>query len=127
MTDHKNKTAYVCFSGDAEIWWLRILQKGFRHCFLIQEAKDHWLVIDPLSTHLDIEMIDKKLYADLPLRLKETGLTVMRTKIMDNEVKTVKTLGVLSCVNIVKRILGVHKFSIITPAQLARFLEKGSS
>ena len=31
--------AWVVFSGAAELWWLRLLKPGFRHCFFEERAR----------------------------------------------------------------------------------------
>ena len=46
--------AWVVFCGDADLWWLRLLRPGFRHCFVALNDGTHWITMDPLSPHLEI-------------------------------------------------------------------------
>ncbi len=115
--------AWVIFSGVAELWWLRILKPGFRHCFAIARDKKNWIVLDPLSPHLEVAVLPLSSGFDLPRWLEEQRLTVVRAPI-NREHKRAAPANWFSCVEVIKRFLGIHARKIITPWQLYRFLQK---
>ena len=116
--------AWVGFAPEAEIWWLRILKKGYRHCFVCIKNNDHWTIIDPLSHSIDVETIEVKKIKNLPRYLTDQGYIVMPFGDIDPHKKGGRILGYLSCVTIVKKILGLHSPFIFTPYQLAKYLHK---
>ena len=113
--------AWVCFTGETELWWLRALKKGFRHCFVIARNANHWLAIDPLSPHLEITILPIPQGFDLPGWLAQNGVTLSRANIRRDQHKSAP-LFLCSCVEVIKRFLGIHNRSIVTPHQLYQFL-----
>lgn len=115
------REAWVCFSGEAELWWLRALKKGFRHCFAIVRNDRHWMAIDPLSPHLEIMILPIPHAFDLPAWLQKHNLTLVRAPIR-RDLKQPAPVFVFSCVEVIKRFLGIHRRRIVTPHQLYAFL-----
>ena len=118
--------AWVGFAPEAEIWWLRFLKKGYRHCFVCIKSHDQWVIIDPLSRSIDIEIIAAEKVKNLPRYLAQQGYKVYPFGSIENTKKTGRIIGYLSCVTLVKKTLGLSKPFIFTPYQLARYLEKRS-
>ncbi len=114
-------SAWVCFTGETELRWLALLKKGFKHCCVILEYHDHWLVLDPLSTYTDIEIVQKERVSNLPLVLSSQNYFIMLA-ILNREGITPHTIGIYSCVSFVKKILGIKAWRVQTPWQLARYL-----
>jgi hypothetical protein len=127
MNDNHNTTepheAWVVFSGAAELWWLKILKPGFRHCFAVARDNKNWIVLDPLSPHLEIAVLPLPAGFDLPNWLKEQNLTVLQAPINRTH-KTAAPANWFSCVEVIKRFLGIHARRIMTPWQLYRFLQQ---
>ncbi len=113
--------AYVVFSGKADLPWLKILKPGFRHCFVLLKDDKNWISIDPLSHHTEIQIHHVPTDFDLPLWLTSRGNIVMPAK-MNKENKKPAPLMPFTCVEAVKRILGIHSRIIFTPWQLYRHL-----
>ncbi|MBR7159293.1 MAG: hypothetical protein IKD08_06455 [Alphaproteobacteria bacterium] len=115
----------VIFGGRSDIWWLRFLKKGFKHCFVVlfDNKKGIGVLVDPLCsrTVVDVSFLENTDF--LRDFFEANGYTVVETFIRSPNPRTV-TLGMFSCVQVVKRILGVHKKSIVTPYKLYRFLQK---
>ncbi|MGB4057447.1 MAG: hypothetical protein WBK77_05130 [Alphaproteobacteria bacterium] len=114
--------AWVVFSGHAELPWLKILRPGFRHCFALLNDGERWITVDPLSNYTDINVHDFPSGFDLPSWIGERGLIVIRAHIR----RTADPAPWMpySCVEAVKRILGLHARLILTPWQLYRHLLK---
>ena len=53
IEDHN--IALVVFSDTTDLWWLKFLKSGFRHCFVIIKfsdlERDRWVALDPMLHH----------------------------------------------------------------------------
>lgn len=115
--------AWVVFSGEADLWWLRVLKRGFRHCFVIARDEQNWIVLDPLSPHLEIAVLPLPRSFDLPTWLQKQNLKVIQAPIKRDNHKAAP-FNMFSCVEVIKRFLGIHVRRIMTPWQLYCFLNK---
>jgi hypothetical protein len=113
--------AWVVFSGEADLWWLRILKPGFRHCFVVARDEKNWIVLDPLSPHLELAVLPLPRSFDLPRWLEKQNLKVLHAPIQRHHTKSAP-LNMFSCVEVIKRFLGIHVRGIMTPWQLYCFL-----
>jgi len=122
QTPHNKPKAWVVFSGQADIAWLKILKSGYRHCYVLLSDGKHWITIDPLSNYMDITVHDLPLDFNLPLCMQNRGHMIMPADIrhIDKQAPWMP----FSCVEAVKRVLGIHRRRIITPWQLYRYLCK---
>ncbi|MCB9982447.1 MAG: hypothetical protein H6861_02060 [Rhodospirillales bacterium] len=122
MTSEKIETtkAWVIFSAQADLAWLKILRPGFRHCAVLLNDGRNWITIDPLSNYTDITVHTLPLEFDLPLWMKDQGHKVVPAPIKRGPKPA--PFGVYSCVEAVKRVLGIHQRLILTPWQLYRYL-----
>lgn len=113
--------AWVVFSGQTDLAWLRLLKPGFRHCFVLLNDGRRWLTFDPLSNYTDI-CVHHDLPAgyNLPQWLEGQGFTVVQSVITQE--KKPAPFMIFTCVEAVKRVLGLHRFFIFTPWQLYRHL-----
>lgn len=116
--------AWVIFTGKTDIAWLRFLKPGFRHCFAILEDCDKWVTYDPLAAHTDIQINERDdTHIPLPLIFHEQGETVLPATVKRGHVKTAPIMP-YSCVEAIKRLIGIHKRTIITPYQLYQYLKE---
>lgn len=115
--------AWVVFSGEADLWWLRVLKRGFRHCFVIARDEKNWIVLDPLSPHLEVAVLPLPYSFDLPAWLMKQNLRVIQAPIHRHQNKAAP-FNMFSCVEVIKRFLGIHVRRIMTPWQLYCFLNK---
>lgn len=115
-----NLSAWVVFSGRTELAWLRILKPGFRHCYVLFNDGDRWISIDPLSNYTDINVHSLPSDFDLPGWLLDRGHTVVSAPILRPYKQAPWML--FTCVEAVKRALGIHKRFVLTPYQLYRYL-----
>ena len=123
----ETQTAWVIFTGKTDLPWLKMLKKGFRHCFLVMNDGQRWISLDPLATYIDIKIhhhIAPEF--DLPTWLDAQGYCVVQSEIECNHIKPAP-LMIFSCVTFIKRALGIHKRFILTPWQLYQFLKTKKS
>lgn len=114
--------ALVVFSGRADMMWQRLLRPGFRHCSLILEDAGDWLLVEPLATRLHVRKLGRS-DRNLAERLRGAGMLVVETEIQP-ESKKPAPFGLWTCVETVKRGLGIRALWVQTPWQLNRYLEQ---
>jgi hypothetical protein len=117
-TNHTSQKAWVVFSGQTELPWLRFLKPGFRHCYVVLHDGERWISVDPLS-HFTEVAVHHHVPADfdLPNWLRGRGLKVIRAPDNHAPRKTAPFMP-FTCVEAVKRIIGIHQRFIFTPWQL---------
>jgi hypothetical protein len=115
--------ALVMFSGHADLWWLRLLKPGFRHCFVAVEAESGWLVVEPLSHHTEFSLLPPMARRDLAQWYRGNGLTVVMALAVTPP-RRVAPIRPYSCVESVKRFLGIQAGNVLTPWQLFRHIEQ---
>lgn len=111
----------VVFEDRAAAAGFRWLRAGFRHCFCLLRRPVGWIVCDPLKsrTHLDVIMpYDEH---DLLLNYSQKKLTALVGHCLDAHPK-IEFLRPLTCVEIVKRVVGLRAPMVWTPYQLFRAL-----
>ena len=82
----------------------------------------HWITLDPLSNYTDVMVHNVPPEFDLPLWLADRGHEIVEANI-DQPAKPAPW-RLFSCVEAVKRVLGIHKRFMITPWHLYRYLKK---
>ena len=114
------KNVYVVFEDNTSLWWLRFLKRGFRHCKMyIKITQTAYLEINPMSNQMFIFLhIFEKRSEFLRVIHKSDYI---RIKIRGAKLKCAP-LGAFTCVEVVKRVLGIHNFFVFTPYQLYKFL-----
>lgn len=108
---------WVAFTGETDLNFLKILKKDFRHCFAVVFDGEKWLSIDPLANHMDITIHNVPSDFDLPAWLQSRGYKLVEARI-DRSKKTMAPIFPFTCVEAVKRYLGIHALHVITPYQL---------
>lgn len=112
--------ALVGFVDNAGLWWLRWLRPGFRHCFVAVKDGPAWIVLDPLSHHTRLAAIAVD---DLAGHYRAAGVTVIATHLRPPPPRPAPWRP-YTCVEAVKRVLGIHATGIFTPRQLYLWLQK---
>jgi len=119
----KERQIIVAFTGRTDLWWLRFLKKGFRHCFLCINDGERWMALDPLAHRMEIGILSINGDFDLKEWLEGKGFTVVAAQ-MEGEATKPAPVMPYSCVEAVKRVLGIRGRRIITPWGLYRFLRE---
>lgn len=113
----------MVFTGRADLGWLRVLKPGFRHCFAVLAIDGRWIVYDPLSNRTEIEIIDGVAPSDLAEGYRRQGCRVVLVALPPARPQPAP-IGLYSCVEAVKRVLGIHARRVVTPWNLYNFLKK---
>ncbi|NVK19309.1 MAG: hypothetical protein HWE30_11485 [Methylocystaceae bacterium] len=119
-------TALVVFSDNAGAWWLRLLKPGFRHCFVILETDRGCIWLDPLSNGFTVKPLEGYEMAGLLKWYKDQGMRVLKINV-DNTSAAAHFWAPMTCVEVVKRLIGLRETFVLTPWQLYRTLNKNKS
>jgi hypothetical protein len=114
--------AWVGFTNNRGLSWLRLLKPGFRHCFLLLRSNGAWIVYDPLSnqTRIDLLWAGDELLDHLSAR----GCRLLPARLEWEGQWRSQPWRPFSCVEAVKRALGLSAPWVLTPWQLFRHLRQ---
>jgi hypothetical protein len=113
----------VVFSGEADLKWLKILKPGFRHCFVAFEDGSRWIIYDPLSNQTEITVMETNDVFQLMRFCRKRGFRVVPW-VAKGACPKPAPWGPYTCVEAIKRVLGIHAYRVKTPWNLYNFLKK---
>lgn len=108
------------FSGDTDLKCLQLLKPGFRHCCVMVEAGRFWVFYNPTSRGTDIAVFDGLTLDAIAAWFLGAGHVVYCGRIRDPGARLAPQ-RMFTCVEAVKRILGVRAPAVLTPWQLYRW------
>ncbi|MBL4747319.1 MAG: hypothetical protein JKY17_00545 [Magnetovibrio sp.] len=126
---HKQR-AIVVFSGQTDLAWLRVLRPGFCHCFVLLECpaqdgstrRGDWVMYNPLSNVTQIEVWTLQDEEALRTWLVGQGHFLIDTYVRPPTARVLPWRP-YTCVEAVKRALGLHAHAVFTPWQLHKYLK----
>lgn len=106
--------------SDLDHWVLKLLKPGFRHCMAIKKSRggQYWCVVNPRATHIEVELEPVDLYPEPSDYFMEGATIVKYVQDKYEEGKSVHQLSILSCVCVLKGVLGIKDLLCVTPHQL---------
>lgn len=113
--------AWVVFTGQTDLPWLKLLKPGFRHCYVLINDGRHWISIDPLFPYTEIIVHHAPADFNFPAWLAGRGYQPVRAQIRRDR-SGMAPIMIFTCVEAIKRILGLHSWRILTPWQLYKYL-----
>lgn len=119
----KPRRALVVFGGDVDLFWLRLLRSGFRHCFVVLETGDTWVLYNPLSNGTEFDVWPDEDEQSIRAWLVQQGYKVVEETVRPFAAKAMPWAP-FSCVEAVKRALGVRAPWALSPWQFHQFLQK---
>lgn len=119
------RMAIVVFVDHTECRWLTVLKRGFRHCFVAIRQGPSWIVCDPLKNRIELLSLDLSPDFDLAGFYAAQGHAVLVGAAADQQTTSAVPPTPLTCVAVVKRIIGVRAAAVLTPRQLFLHLARG--
>lgn len=113
--------AVAVFTDQTDIAWLRLLRPGFRHCFAVVQVDGAWVIVDPLSHYTTLRVVPELAGWQPQSWFRHLGLTVVETEVREPP-RRLAPWRPYTCVEAVKRVLGLHLPGVFTPWQLYRSL-----
>lgn len=123
-SDHANRTVVVVFVDDSECRWLGMLERGFRHCFAAVRDGSSWIVCDPLKHRIALTLPPLPADFDLAGFYAGQGHEVLVGRLRPDRPRDRLAFAPLTCVAVVKRIIGIDAARVLTPRQLFRHLRE---
>lgn len=111
---------YVVFSDNTTIWWLRFLKPGFRHCYLLLKMKNSgmWIELNPFSNQTAVFVYEYPIDFDFADYIKRSRKVILCPIEIRQAPLKCSPLSFFTCVEFVKRAIGIHDRFIHTPWQL---------
>jgi hypothetical protein len=112
---------YVIFAPTRTKHWIyRFIDPYFQHCYMVKEDLGLWVIVDSKSCHTSVTT---ELVQDFPhIRLLCPNSIIIPVQVRIDIAKDKWHLGMNTCVDVCKGLLGLNKFWIWTPYQLYRYL-----
>jgi len=115
-------SALVVFTDAREIPWLRLLRPGFRHVLVaLRLPGGGWIVVNPLSHQIRVDPVAALEGPALAHWFRAQGFTVIET-MTRRAPRREAPWAPMTCVEVVKRLLGIHARWVWTPWALYRLL-----
>ncbi|HEX6143365.1 MAG TPA: hypothetical protein VFZ01_11635 [Geminicoccaceae bacterium] len=114
----------VVFVDQGAGFWLRPLKPGYRHCFVaLRQQPGLWLICDPLKDRIEISAVEVERDVELADIYRAAGHRVwLGTSLPRAARPRASVPGPLTCVAVVKRLIGLGAPWVVTPFQLHRHL-----
>lgn len=106
-------------------WLDWFLARGYGHCYLLVWDDPLWLLVHPTLQIVELTVLDHHEFTHPGLWPEHEAAEVIECELeWDGRVRTPWAFGPLSCVELVKAFLGIRRFWIWTPAQLAGYCRR---
>jgi hypothetical protein len=117
-------TFLVVFENRPARGGFRLLRAGFRHCFCLARVSEGWVLCDPRSDRLLLRSAPPIAALTLARSYAALGATVVALRRPPGAADGAprRWLAPLSCVEIVKRVIGCGRRGVFTPLGLYRLL-----
>ena len=122
MKEHKNPYFILVFQDETNLACLKLLKRGFRHCFLYQVNNHREIIkIDSLSNLAEINIIKDMNPVSLINHMRKQGNICILLPHTHPAPKRMAPFLPMTCVEMVKRVIGLHSWFILTPWQLYKY------
>lgn len=113
--------AVVCFTDNVGIPWLKMLKPGFRHCAVVVRTGGVWVGYDPMSHRSDLAVGGGQPVLPVLREFRRQGARCVLARIAPEvppEERRAMPWRPYTCVEAVKRVLGLRAPGVFTPWQL---------
>lgn len=116
--------ALVLFGGEPQLAWLKALKPGFRHCAAVLQCGAVWVIYNPMSNATEVATTPACDAAALAARFAAEGYRVVAAPVAPPRPAPLPWRP-FTCVEAVKRAIGLRAPTVFTPWQLYRHLMAG--
>jgi len=117
------QTAIVVYTDSTQFWFLRLLRPGFRHCFVIVSSGAFWVVVDGLCHKTAVSVLSLEGLTEYLVQIHRVQGRCQVTRVCNDTTPRIRLLP-YTCVESVKRILGVDSYFVLAPFLLYRKIRK---
>lgn len=112
--------AIVIF-GSSQLSYLKVLRGGYQHCMIAVQSGAAWQLIDPLSNAFYVTELGIARPDEIISSFTEQGFDAVPTQ-RRAPVAAEMPPAPFTCVEVVKRVLGIRDRWVMTPWQLRKVL-----
>mgnify|MGYP003650125169 FL=1 len=114
---------YICFTDREGLhFWDVFTSNKFRHCFALRWDGFNWILIESLGCSLEVSILPYAEDDDVPQIMKDGGFLVTQMDKQENNKYIFR--GWMTCVTVIKHLLGIRKAWIVTPKQLYKYIAR---
>lgn len=127
VEDREYTDWYVVFlNGSFRHWWTPWLKDGFTHCYAIRWTPIGWLYLNQGVGYTEVDMIFNE--TTDPYKISPEASHIVRVRSWRKPALRVpQVLQAHTCVESVKSVLGIGKWTTWTPYQLYKLLKRSHS
>lgn len=114
--------AIVIF-GPSSLGYLKLLKPGYRHCLVATQSGGQWHLLDPLSNGMELTTLGEATPAEIIASFRDCGYDAIAVQRHPPRRRTMP-VSPFTCVEAVKRVLGIRSWLVMTPWQLRRYLDR---
>ena len=119
-----NTKALVMFCDSNSFGILKLLKKGYKHCFIAVKVDKDWIIYEPLLTRTEISIIKNADIHYVRKCFEMMGCQVLQTRLNRTESIKHSIFTPFTCVSAVQRVLGVKPNFFTTPWKLYKQIAK---
>ena len=123
LVGHTKIIGYIVYSDGQPHWWSRFLENGYKHCYFIQFTGLIWIKVDYTLGFLDFGVLPYD-YRDTIDDIISPDDTYQRVEAWRKVRRYRSIIAPLSCVELVKAVMGVSIPWVLTPYQLFNLVER---
>lgn len=116
MRPRGQSLAIVVF-GPSQLGYLRMLKPGYQHCLVAVQAGGQWHLLDPLSNGTEFTLLGEATPREIIAAFRARGLDAVAAQ-RRPPVMSEMPISAYTCVEVVKRVLGIRARCVQTPWQL---------
>ena len=121
--NRQGEIAVVVFADRTDLWWLKMLHPGFRHCFVVLFATGRAVAIESLATGVAVSDLGAATPYEIAAAYRRMGNRAVIT-LCQGRLTAPRSPSVFSCVEHVKRTIGVHSRFTLTPYRLWKYFSR---
>lgn len=123
------ETWYVIFEkSNIKHWIFKLIHKDISHCYAVKKSQGgyYWVIVDGKYPRVEVNIQPLTLYPTVRDLVGDKAL-ILTIKKEYNLEKAIHHLNIMTCVDIVKGVLGIRDFWCWTPYQLYKRLRHEQS
>jgi hypothetical protein len=114
---------YIAFA-DTDVFhpWDVVTCKDFRHCFAFRWDGYNWILVDYIGSWLEVQVMPYYHEDDVPDIMLAKGFKIVYVRKHRRDKFILR--GLMTCVSVMKHLLGIRSWWVITPKQLYNYLKR---
>lgn len=117
------RLAIIAYTGTAAFAPLRLLHRRYRHCLVLVQVPPYWIAVDSVIGRISYAVLDLQGVGEYLIALHGLGYHCQLARTQPVTVRRWRPMP-LTCVEVVKRTLGMDDLGVWTPYQLFQRIKR---